>query len=473
MARDCGYLQNYLENLFREKGYPGMAVSVRGPEGILFESGFGYRDLRGGKPVDGDTVFGIASMSKSMTALACCILQTQGKLDLDDPITKYFPKLHLPGTPDECVTLRRIAMHQAGLPPLPPLEWSIAMNSVERDSLWYRQMLKTAPNKMNHIQQIVDYLAEGHYQMLGAPGEYMSYSNEGYALLSYVVDMAAGISLEEFLDIHIFKPLGMDRSVLDVDGERAKSMARGNITSLYERDETGGLIQDDDWSVLPPFRGCACVKSTAGDMARYYKALSDGGRWEGRQVIPEEAVELMIGRAFPLRKQPYYCLGLTKSLIAGKTVCQHTGGLHGVSSIGGFLEGGYAASVLCNEGDVDVEAFQWACYNFILGLPLEEPHHWAVPNGKIFSMAQALCGDFLSQEGLPAHAIVTEEDGLLKADYNGVKTVLQHCGGTIFAAVAEEGAHQRVSTFQFFIRDGRAWAVRCYNRIYQRVEELL
>ena len=177
----------------------------------------------------------------------------------------------------------------------------------------------------------------------------------------------------------------------------------------------------------------------------------------------------MIGRAFPLRRQPYYCLGLTKGLLADKCVCQHTGGLHGVSSIGGFLEDGYAATVLCNEGEVDVEPFQWACYNFILGRPLEERHDWAVPSGKNFSMSAALYGDYLAEEGLSAHVIVREEKGILKADYNGIRTVLQYCNGTVFAAVAEEDLQRRVSTFQFFIRDGKAWAVRCYNRVYQRV----
>ena len=148
MKRDREALRKYLGALFKERGYSGMAVTIRGPEGVLFEEGFGYRNEKQDLPVDGDTVFGIASMSKSMTALACCILHTEGKLSLDDPITKYFPKLHIPGAPDECVTLKTIAMHRTGLPPLPPLEWSIAMNSQEEDSPWHRYMIETAPNKM-------------------------------------------------------------------------------------------------------------------------------------------------------------------------------------------------------------------------------------------------------------------------------------------------------------------------------------
>ncbi len=470
MKRTIEELKQYLETLFEKSGYAGMAVSLRGPSGVIFESGFGYRNREKSLAPDENTVFGIASMSKSMTALACCILHAEGKLCLDDPITKYFPDLHIPGAPDECVTLKTIAMHRAGLPPLPPLEWSIAMNSAEEDNDWYRHMVKTAPNKMETIAQVVAFLAQGNYRVLGAPGEFMSYSNDGYALLSYVVDMAAGITLEEFLEQRVFRPLGMQRSVLDLDCSEAKKLAGDNITSLFEMDyETGALYCDDNWSVLPPFRGCACVKSTASDMTRYYKMLADYGMWEGKQVIPKEAVELMIGREFPLRKEPFYCLGLTKNLIAGMAICQHTGGLHGVSSMGGFTESGYSAAVLCNQGDVDAEQFLWVLYNFVLDLPLDTRHDWAVPTGETFSRPEMLCGDFLSEEGLPAHTVVTLEDGVLKADYNGTKTLLKYCGGLAFAAVSEENPQRRVSSFRFFLRDGKAWAVRCYNRMYQRV----
>ena len=84
-------------------------------------------------------------------------------------------------------------------------------------------------------------------------------------------------------------------------------------------------------------------------------------------------------------------------------------------------------------------------------------------------MPEALCGDYLAEEGLPAHTIVTVENGTLKADYNGVKTVLQYCSGTIFAAVAEKDLQQESVPCSSLSETEKAWAVRCYNRIYQRV----
>lgn len=79
MVRDKESFDEYLEELFGKRGYPGMAVTIREPEGILFQKGYGFRDIKNGLPADENTVFGVASMSKFMTALACAILHTEGR----------------------------------------------------------------------------------------------------------------------------------------------------------------------------------------------------------------------------------------------------------------------------------------------------------------------------------------------------------------------------------------------------------
>ena len=321
-------LETALQKRIEEMKLPGCSVCIRGPEGFYFEKVFGKRSIEQDLDVTPDTVFGIASMSKSFTALSCCILAAEGKMSLEDPITKYFPTLHLKGVPDELVTIRQIGLHRAGIPPMEPLEWSIAMNTPGRKSKAEEQLKKESPNQMDTIEQIVDYIAEGRYRTLGEPGEIMSYSNEGYAILSYVVDQAAGMPLEQFLMERIFRPLGMTRTILDQDCSELKAMVGdGNVTRLFETDDDGVLREDDSWSVLPPFRGCACIKSTAPDMARYYQMLSNRGVFEGKRIVPEEAIDLMFGPEYPLRRKPFNVMGLKKRSIAGKMVCDHGGGL--------------------------------------------------------------------------------------------------------------------------------------------------
>ncbi len=466
--------ESYIDKLFKASGYPGLSITVRSSSGIIFSKGFGKRSIEHDLPVLPDTVFGIASMSKSMTTFALAILEAEGRFSFDDPVIKYFPDFCVPGIPPECVTCRHLAMHTSGIPPIQPLEWSIAMNSNERDNEWSRRMRAESPNRMDRIEQIVEYISEGNYGIenystLGSPGEYMSYSNEGYALLSYIFDIAAGETLEAFLKRRVFAPLGMDRTVLDLDGSEAREIAKGNITSLFERNDNGVLVWDNDFSVLPPFRGCACVKSTSEDMTKYYTMLSSKGVWNGKQVFPERAVDILVGKGFPLRKIPFYCLGLRKRLIKDQVVCEHYGGLHGTSTGGAFIEGGYSVTVLCNEGGVEVDPFLWAGYNLVLGLPLETEHHMfdTLDSPAVFSAPHAITGDYVSAEGIPAHCIVTYENGELKSDYQGELCRLTYCGESRFVADSVKTG-KRVTHMEFYIRSNTAWGVLCGSRVYQR-----
>lgn len=466
-------LAAYLDDLYAEVKYPGLSVSFRGPEGVIFEKSYGHADMDKTRPIGRDTIFGIASMSKSMTTLACAILEAEGKLSFSDPVKKYFPEFSIPGTPDESVTLGHLAMHTTGLPPNPLLIWSIVMNTPRRKPGSPSKIAETAPNKVDTIDDIIDYISNsGSYEPLGAPGEQMSYSNEGYALLSYVVDQAAGMPLEEFLEERIFKPLGMNRTVLDLDGQRAIEISNGDITDLFNFDENDELYADQRWSTLPPYRGCACVKSTANDMTKYYQMLSQKGVFEGRQIIDPKAVEILIGREFPEIDEPFYCFGLNKRVFNDRVICEHSGGLHGVSANGGFIMGGYAATTLCNQRSAAIQKFNWAFYNFVMGLPLDTSHAYAIPSGENFSMPEAIVGTYRSLEDIPeSYCIVREdEDSNLIANYYNVDYKLAYCKDTLFSARHLDKPDVQRTTMRFLIRNGKAWGVRCYNRIYQRVD---
>lgn len=296
----------------------------------------------------------------------------------------------------------------------------------------------------------------------------MSYCNEGYALLSYVVDQAAGMPLEAFLKERIYAPLGMSRTVLDVDGSDARALAGGNITSLFEpADGEGEVTCDDEWSVLPPFRGCGLVKSTARDMAVYYRCLANGGMHEGRQVIPREAVLRLFGPEFPLTRRSTYCLGLYKRLWHAHTICEHSGGLHGVSSHGGFLFGedfGFAA--LLNLSDQEADAFVHPMYNWATGMPLDTSHRWFEKAGRPFSNPEMVLGTYRTHEGIPTDVTLYMEDGELFVHREEKRMPLSYCGGTLFAAFdAEDHVVMRIEAL---IRGGSAFAVCCGSRVFQR-----
>ncbi len=469
MRQNARALDAYLSGLFEKLELTGVSVAAIGPGGESFTAGYGKRNADGSLPCDADTVHGIASMSKSHVTLACAILATEGKLSFDDPVYKYFPNFRLPGTPRDAVTLRHLAMHSAGIPPMEPLEWSIAMHAApERQDEWIQKLRASAPNKMGTIDEIIEYIATCGYPLLGAPGEYMSYCNEGYALLSYVVDQAAGIPLEQFLKERVYGPLGMTRTVLDIDGSEARAMAGGNMTSLFSKDDDGTVKCDDAWSVLPPFRGCGLVKSTARDMATYYRCLANYGWYGGRQAIPSDAVELMIGAGFPASRIPAYCYGLYKRMFDRHVICEHGGALHGVSSHGGLLLGeGWGFASLCNQGDADVDCFNWAMYNWVNGTPLEKSHRWLQDAGRPFSDPAMVEGTFRGREGVPSDVSIYQKDGKLVAKRDEKVMPLTYCGGTLFAAFDDEG--KLLMRMEAFVREGKAWGARFGSRIFQRV----
>ena len=468
---DSSALDTYLTGLCEKKALPGVSAAILGPNGLEYAFNYGCRDGASLHPVDNDTLLGIASMSKSMTALCACILACEGKLDLNAPVSDFFPEFELAEQPREAATVRMLAMHTAGIPPMEPLEWSIAMNSEGRsENDWLREMKRTAPNNMETIDEILDYIAHCGYNTLGAPGEVMSYSNEGYAILSYIIDKAAGVPLEQFMAEHIFAPLGMTRTILDNGIDAARALSGGNITSLFEV-EDGRRVCDDNWSVLPPFRGCAMVKSTSRDMATYYRMIANMGMHEGEQVIPTHAVDLLVGRYHPLSSQLTMCMGLNKREFAGHIVCEHAGGLHGVSSKGGLLLGeGYGFAVLCNQGDENMDALLYGMLCAVMGLPLDTNMDWFIPAHRDFSAPLMIRGRYIGHEGVPSIVCIhCEEDGtLLRGTRDGEDLRLIYCGGARFLAVKPDDPNDVVCHLEFLIHAGRAWGVRVGTRVFER-----
>lgn len=106
--------------------------------------------------------------------------------------------------------------------------------------------------------------------------------------------------------------------------------------------------------------------------------------------------------------------------------------------------------------------------NMVMGLPLEESHRWVHPAGVDFAEPEMLFGKYICHEGIPVTVEVFEEDGKLMArnDYGTME--LTYCGGTWFSTRRlDTGALGRM---HFLIRDGKAWGVQVYTRIYQRIE---
>jgi len=135
-----------------------------------------------------------------------------------------------------------------------------------------------------------------------------------------------------------------------------------------------------------------------------------------------------------------------------------------------LLGEGFGFSVLCNQGDEDMDELMWGMYNAVIGLPLDKSHRWFNPTGKDFSAPEMITGHYLGHEGVPSHLIIEEKNGKLLRTRDGNTTAFAYCGGTRFLSYDPEKDYDQGVRHEFLIRNGRAWGVRCGTRVFNRVD---
>lgn len=226
---------------------PGTVFGIVKDGRLIAVEGLGVRDPQTGRPVDADTRFRIASMSKAFTALAILKLRDEGKLVLDAPASRYVPQLkrwRLPTGDSRPITVRDLLHHTAGL--------------VEDNPWGDRQQVLS--------ESEFTALIAGGMDFANAPGVRMEYSNYGYALLGRIVSNVSKRRYQDYIREKIMLPLGMTATSYDIakspPGERA----------------IGYRWQDEQWVREPDLRDGAFgamggIETTANDYARWIAFL--------------------------------------------------------------------------------------------------------------------------------------------------------------------------------------------------------
>ena len=187
---------------------PGAAWGVMIGGRLVHTGSAGARELVTGATPDADTVFRIASMTKSFTAMAILALRDEGKLVLDDPVERYVPELAslaYPTTDSPKITIRHLLSHSEGFP---------------EDNPWGDQQLALSD------AQLAAMLRRG-IPFSNAPGVAYEYSNYGFMILGRVVSRASGMPYEQFVTARILKPLGMASTTLEPSRVPANRLAHG------------------------------------------------------------------------------------------------------------------------------------------------------------------------------------------------------------------------------------------------------
>ena len=230
-----------------QKQIPGLAYGVVVDGELAHAGGFGVRDIDAQAPVDADTVFRIASMTKSLTAMAVVKLRDEGRLRLDDPAAQYVPELAglaYPTRDSAAITVRNLLTMSAGFP---------------EDNAWGDRQLAVSE------EQVTQWLAAG-VPFASPPGVVFEYSNFAYAILGRVVANVAAMRCQDYVSKHILAPLGMTNTYWQVAEAPADRLAVG-----YTR-------EDDGWVPEPllgdgAFAAMAGLFTSIGDFSRYAALL--------------------------------------------------------------------------------------------------------------------------------------------------------------------------------------------------------
>jgi CubicO group peptidase (beta-lactamase class C family) len=196
------------EKFRQESGIPGLLFGVVIDGDIALVQGLGVRDRTSNDAVTPDTVFRIASMTKSFTAMAILKLRDEGRLSLDDPASRWIPPLsrwHYPTRDTRPITVRDLLTHGAGFP---------------EDNPWGDRQLATSE------EQLTRWLENG-LPFSTPPDTAFEYSNYGFALLGRIVSRASGVPYRDFVEKRILVPLGMKASTLEPGAVPAGLRATG------------------------------------------------------------------------------------------------------------------------------------------------------------------------------------------------------------------------------------------------------
>lgn len=227
-----------------DAGFSGAVLVARGGE-VVLHAGYGMADREQARPFTADTAFTTGSVTKQFTAAAILKLEEQGKLSVDDAISRFFD-----GVPEDKqgITLHHLLTHTSGL-----------IGNLGGD---YERLTRDA---------LLDHALDSTLQW--APGTRYDYSNLGYSLLGAVIELVSGQSYERFIHEQLFEPAGMERT-----GYRIPKWRPGEVAAGYRGDERWGTPLEHPWAEDGPWwnlRANGGVLSTLGDLHRWHRALDE------------------------------------------------------------------------------------------------------------------------------------------------------------------------------------------------------
>ncbi len=306
-------LDQFIEKGMADWEIPGMSVSIVKDGEIVYAKGFGVKKMGEEEAVDKHTLFGIASVTKAMTATALGILVEEGKIEWDDRVRDHLEWFELSDPwVSEHVTIRDILSHKVGIG---RMTGNRLLFMPHRDP---RTIMK-------HLK----------HQPFEAPFRSTSvYSNVMYMVAGMVIEEVSGEKWDEFVESRIFEPLGMEKSNASFE----KLLESENVA--WPHQEIKGDVQTIPRRSFDNVGPAGAVNSSAYEAARWMKVnLGEAGEYKGKRIVDENIMrQVAQPQQVNSMRDPYrdcltgYAMGWGLNEYEGYRTVQHSGAIDGMNT---------------------------------------------------------------------------------------------------------------------------------------------
>ncbi len=321
-------LDGVLDEIVSAWEIPGLSVGIVREDKTEYTRCFGVRSLVTGAPVDRDTVFCAASVSKCFVATAAMQLAERGRLDPDAPVLLYLPDFSMDDDRFRQISIRHLLCHMSGLP--------------DMDEEEYGLFLAVPENDPDALGRYVSGLSGK--RLAAAPGERFSYSNIGYNLLGHVIACVSGMPFEDHMRDYLLLPSGMSGSTFRFPEADQDRLALPHI-------RTPALAVRPSYPYHRADAPASFLHTTLPDMLSWCRACMDGGPGDDR-ILSGAGFRRMWTPAAEWGFPPLYesmGLGWTLGHYRGEATVSHGGmGLGWAAFLTLLPDKRSAAVLLCN-----------------------------------------------------------------------------------------------------------------------------
>jgi len=338
-------IDSFFMKEMKEASLPGISAAIVKKGRILWSGAYGWADIEKKIPVTDDTLFQLASVSKTITACAVMQVVERGGLALDTDINEVLPfKVRNPGHPKIPITLRHLLTHTSGIRD----NWDILEGTWVHNSDFPKSL---ADSMAAYLKPKGDYFDARKNFYKWAPGKKSDYSNVGVALAAYLAELKGGMSFEQLCEKRIFEPLGLNGC-----GFRLSDVDRSKVAMPYPLRRRSDHYQPKGHHGYLDFPS-GTLRTSARQLARFLLSFVGNGRVDNVRLLKEETVKSMRRISFP-KIAPEQGLVWFHGNSGGTKVMGHDGGDPGVSTFMHYrLKDGVGFIVLMN-GDPRKRRFE-------------------------------------------------------------------------------------------------------------------